>query len=155
MASLTVYQRTAQWSRPVAGYSDPIGDGAQWLLAHLPFYVQWYRFNMFWRYGDGLLPFLRKDPDWPHPDRAVNKGNDRHREELTDFILSELKDRPDLIAEMRADLSALWQAHPAGQWLVQDADESRMSNSSPTGSTILRPTASSLQTERCGRPTSS
>jgi 4-hydroxyacetophenone monooxygenase len=59
--------------------------------------VQWYRFNMFWRYGDGLLPFLRKDPDWPHPDRAVNKGNDRHREELTNFIHSELKNRPDLI----------------------------------------------------------
>jgi 4-hydroxyacetophenone monooxygenase len=59
--------------------------------------VKWYRFNMFWRYGDGLLPFLRKDPAWPHPERAVNKGNDRHRQELTDFILSELKDRPDLI----------------------------------------------------------
>jgi 4-hydroxyacetophenone monooxygenase len=97
VASLTVYQRSAQWSRPVAGYSDPISDGAQWLLAHLPFYVQWYRFNMFWRYGDGLLPFLRKDPDWPYPDRAVNKGNDRHRLELTDFIHAELKDRPDLI----------------------------------------------------------
>ncbi|TKW78191.1 MAG: NAD(P)/FAD-dependent oxidoreductase [Bradyrhizobium icense] len=97
VASVTVYQRTAQWARPVDGYSDPITDGAQWLLAHLPFYVQWYRFNMFWRYGDGLLPFLRKDPAWPHPERAVNKGNDRHREELTDFILSELKDRPDLI----------------------------------------------------------
>ena len=97
VASVTVYQRTAQWARPVAGYSDPITEGAQWLLAHLPFYVQWYRFNMFWRYGDGLLPFLRKDPNWPHPDRAVNKGNDRHREELTDFIHSELKDRPDLI----------------------------------------------------------
>ena len=97
VASLTVFQRTAQWARPVDGYSDPITDGAQWLLAHLPFYVQWYRFNMFWRYGDGLLPFLRKDPAWPHPDRAVNKGNDRHREELTDFIQSELKDRPDLI----------------------------------------------------------
>ena len=97
VASVTVYQRTAQWARPVAGYSDPITEGARWLLAHLPFYVQWYRFNMFWRYGDGLLPFLRKDPEWPHPDRAVNKGNDRHREELTDFILSELRDRPDLI----------------------------------------------------------
>ena len=97
VASVTVYQRTAQWARPVKGYSDPITEGAQWLLAHLPFYVQWYRFNMFWRYGDGLLPFLRKDPDWPHPERAVNKGNDRHREELTDFILSELKDRPDLV----------------------------------------------------------
>ena len=99
VASLTVYQRSAQWSRPVAGYSDPITEGAQWLLAHLPFYVQWYRFNMFWRYGDGLLPFLRKDPDWPHPDRAVNKGNDRHRLELTDFIHAELKNRPDLIAK--------------------------------------------------------
>jgi 4-hydroxyacetophenone monooxygenase len=97
VASLTVYQRTAQWARPVAGLFDPISDGAQWLLAHLPFYVQWYRFNMFWRYGDGLLPFLRKDPNWPHPARAVNKGNDRHRQELTDFIRSELKDRPDLI----------------------------------------------------------
>jgi 4-hydroxyacetophenone monooxygenase len=97
VASVTVFQRTAQWARPVKGYSDPISEGARWLLAHLPFYVQWYRFNMFWRYGDGLLPFLRKDPNWPHPDRAVNKGNDRHREELTDFILSELQDRPDLI----------------------------------------------------------
>jgi 4-hydroxyacetophenone monooxygenase len=97
VASVTVYQRTAQWARPVKGYSEPITEGARWLLAHLQFYVQWYRFNMFWRYGDGLLPFLRKDPAWPHPDRAVNKGNDRHREELTEFILSELKDRPDLI----------------------------------------------------------
>jgi 4-hydroxyacetophenone monooxygenase len=98
-ATVTVYQRTAQWARPVKGYADPITDGAQWLLAHLPFYVQWYRFNMFWRYGDGLLPFLRKDPTWPYPERAVNKGNDRHRQELADFILSELKDRPDLIAK--------------------------------------------------------
>ena len=97
VASVTVYQRSAQWARPVAGYSDPIAEGARWLLAHLPFYVQWYRFNMFWRYGDGLLPFLRKDPEWPYPDRAVNKGNDRHRQELTEFILSELKDRSDLI----------------------------------------------------------
>jgi len=99
VASVTVYQRSAQWARPVKGYADPITEGARWLLAHLPFYVQWYRFNMFWRYGDGLLPFLRKDPAWPHPERAVNKGNDRHRQELTDFILSELKDRPDLIAK--------------------------------------------------------
>src|SRR5712675_2199598 len=36
VAQVTVYQRTAQWARPVAGYSDPITEGAQWLLAHLP-----------------------------------------------------------------------------------------------------------------------
>ena len=50
VASVTVYQRSAQWARPVKGYADPITEGARWLLAHLPFYVQWYRFNMFWRY---------------------------------------------------------------------------------------------------------
>jgi 4-hydroxyacetophenone monooxygenase len=97
VASVTVYQRTAQWSRPVAGYSDRISEGSQWLLEHVPYYAEWFRFNMFWRYGDGLLPFLRKDPNWPHPERAVNAGNDRHREELTSFILSELEGRPDLI----------------------------------------------------------
>lgn len=103
VASVTVYQRTAQWSRPVAGYSDRISDGAQWLMAHLPFYAEWYRFNMFWRYGDGLLPFLRRDPAWPHPARAVNKGNDRHREELTAFIHAELEGRPDLIEKCVPD----------------------------------------------------
>lgn len=97
VASATVYQRTPQWSRPVAGLSDSISDGAQWLLEHMPFYAQWFRFNMFWRYGDGLLPFLRKDPAWEHPERSVNIGNDRHRQEMTAFIHSELEDRPDLI----------------------------------------------------------
>ena len=95
--SVTVYQRSPQWSRPIAGYSDRIGEGAQWLLEHMPFYAEWFRFNMFWRYGDGLLPFLRKDPAWPHPERAVNRINDRHRQELTDFILSELGERKDLV----------------------------------------------------------
>lgn len=99
VASVTVYQRSAQWSRPVVGYSDRISDGSQWLLTHVPFYAEWYRFNMFWRYGDGLLPLLRKDPEWPHPERAVNRANDRHRREMTEFIHSELGNRADLIAK--------------------------------------------------------
>jgi 4-hydroxyacetophenone monooxygenase len=95
--SLTVYQRSPQWARPIKGYSDPIPAGARWLLKNLPGYAQWYRFNMFWRYGDSLLPTLRKDPEWQFPDRSVNRSNDRHREELTEFIRAELKDRPDLL----------------------------------------------------------
>ncbi|MGA0570017.1 NAD(P)-binding domain-containing protein [Variovorax sp. VNK109] len=95
--SITVYQRTAQWSRPIPGYSDPISAEAQWLLTHVPFYAEWFRFNMFWRYGDGLLKFLRKDPDWPHPERSINKVNDRHRQEMLDFMHSELGNRTDLV----------------------------------------------------------
>lgn len=95
--SLTVYQRSAQWARPIPRYHDPISDEGQWLLKEVPFYAAWFRFTMFWRYGDGLLPTLHKDPDWPHPERSLNKANDRHRQQMTDHIVSSLKDRPDLI----------------------------------------------------------
>jgi 4-hydroxyacetophenone monooxygenase len=101
--SVAVYQRSPQWSRPIPGYRDPIGPEAQWLLAHVPYYAEWFRFTMFWRYGDGLLKTLKKDPDWPHPQRAVNAVNDRHRRELTDFIRAELEGRPDLLAKCIPD----------------------------------------------------
>jgi 4-hydroxyacetophenone monooxygenase len=95
--SVTVYQRSPQWARPIDGYRDEIPPGARWLLEHLPFYVEWFRFSMLWRYGDGLLPLLRRDPAWPYPDRAMNRINDRHRQEMTDFIVEQLGDRTDLV----------------------------------------------------------
>lgn len=96
--SLTVYQRTAQWVRPIPRYRDAIGP-AQWLLDHVPLYAAWFRFTMWWRYGDGLLPLLRKDSSWPHPGRAVNERNDRHRIEMLAHIKAELGSRDDLIAK--------------------------------------------------------
>ncbi len=104
--SVAVYQRTPQWVRDIPGYSDPISDNVQYLLRHVPMYAAWFRFNMFWRYGDGLLKFLRIDPSWEHPDRAVNIVNDRHRQEMADFIASELAERPDLIDKCIPDYPA-------------------------------------------------
>jgi 4-hydroxyacetophenone monooxygenase len=95
--SVVIYQRTPQWVRPIPGYAEPIGDGPQWLLEHVPFYAEWFRFNMFWRYGDGLLKFLKKDPEWHYPNRSINRVNDKHRQEMLDFIKSELGDRQDLV----------------------------------------------------------
>jgi 4-hydroxyacetophenone monooxygenase len=95
--SLTIYQRSPQWARDIDGYRSDIGDESQWLFEHVPFYLEWFRFTMWWRYGDGLLRHLRKDPDWPHSERSVNRVNDRHRQEMADFILRELEGRPDLI----------------------------------------------------------
>ncbi len=97
VASLTVYQRSPQWARPIPEYGAPVRTGTQWLIEHVPFYATWNRFTLFWRYGDGMLRFLRKDPDWPHPDRSLNRINDRQRLEMTDFIESELSGRPDLL----------------------------------------------------------
>ena len=94
--AMTVYQRTPQWVRPIARFHDLIGEAGQWLLDHVPFYAQWFRFTMWWRYGDGLFPQLQKDPAWPHPERSINRSNDRHREEMTEYIRTELADRPEL-----------------------------------------------------------
>jgi len=123
VASVTVYQRTAQWARPVKGYSEAITEGAQWLLAHFALLcavVSLQHVLALWRWTIAV-PAQGSELGLSRSRRQ--QSNDRHRQELTDFIVLELKDRPDLIRKMRADLSALWQAHPARQRLVSDVDE--------------------------------
>ena len=99
-AHLTIYQRTPQWARPIPRYHDPIEEDQQWLLKSVPFYAEWFRLTMFWRYGDGLLPALRKDPDWPEPTKSINRTNERHRQEMVNYIESKLAGRPDLLARV-------------------------------------------------------
>ncbi len=93
--NLTIYQRSAQWVRRIDHFHDKLGDAQQFLLDEFPVYRAWFRFSMFWRYCDGLLPTLRKDPNWPHPERSLNKINDRHRDQMTRFIEQELGDKHD------------------------------------------------------------
>ncbi len=95
--SVTIFQRSAQWARPPQDYHGTVSPAARWLLDHVPHYYAWYRFGLMWRFGDGLLPTVRRDPAWPHPERAMNHRNDRQRQQLTDHLLAELDGRPDLI----------------------------------------------------------
>lgn len=97
VAHMVVFQRTPQWVRPVAEYRDTVDPRTAELFASLPWYGRWYRFGQSWRYGDGLLRFLKRDPEWPHPERSMNRINDRHRVEMTEFITSSLESRPELI----------------------------------------------------------
>jgi len=94
---VTVFQRSPQWVRPNADYHRTVSDNTMWLLEHVPFYAQWYRFGLFWRFGDGLLGTLRVDPTWPDQEHTLNRHNDRHREQLTHHLMTELEGRSDLI----------------------------------------------------------
>ncbi len=100
---VTVFQRSPQWARPPQDYHGTVSAGQRWLLEHVPLYYAWYRFGLMWRYGDGLLPTLRRDPDWPHPERAMNARNDRHREQLADYVREQLAGRDDLLAKALPD----------------------------------------------------
>ena len=103
VAELTVYQRSPQWARPIPRFHDELSESAHWLVEHVPFYAAWLRFTVLWRYGDGLLPFLRKDPDWPHPERSMNRVNEKHRLELLTHIENTLGDRQDLLQKCIPD----------------------------------------------------
>jgi 4-hydroxyacetophenone monooxygenase len=114
-SQLTIYQRTPQWARPIARYHDPIEHDQQWLLKTVPFYAEWFRLTMLWRYGDGLLPTLRKDSNWPEPTKSVNATNERHRLEMVRYIEEKLAGRPDLLSK------AIPSYPPYGKRILLDA----------------------------------
>jgi 4-hydroxyacetophenone monooxygenase len=100
---VTIFQRSPQWVRPNNDYHRTVSENTTWLLENMPFYAQWYRFGLFWRFGDGLLRTLRRDPEWQFPERSMNRHNDRHREQLTEHLMHELDGRPDLIEKCLPD----------------------------------------------------
>ena len=97
---LLIFQRSPQWAIPSRDYHRSVSAAKRWLLNHVPFYARWYRFTLAWRFGDHLHPTIQRDPEWEHPERAVNQRNDRHRKFLTDYIVTELDGRDDLLAKV-------------------------------------------------------
>ena len=93
---LAIFQRTAQWVRKIPRYSEKISKSQSWLFNNVPYYSAWYRFTMLWRYGDTLLKFLERDPNWNKTD-SVNKHNERHREQMVAHLRDNLAQRPELI----------------------------------------------------------
>ncbi len=121
VARLMIFQRSPHWVVPNPNYHEGVSEGKKWALANIPFYLRWYRFQLFWGFADGLHAALKVDPDWPHPKRSLNALNEKHRRFMEKHMRSELADRPDLLDKGHSGLSGLRQAHPDRQSLVQDA----------------------------------
>jgi 4-hydroxyacetophenone monooxygenase len=98
-AELTVFQRTPNWLLPAPDYQAPIPDGKLWLFRHVPFYNQWYRFWIFYRSADALLPATEVDPQWPDPG-SVGLGNALARAYMQGYLEEQFADRPDLIPDV-------------------------------------------------------
>jgi 4-hydroxyacetophenone monooxygenase len=96
VSELVIFQRTPQWVAPFDKFQQPIDEDTRYLLRNFPIYRVWYFLKLYWQFGDKVIDSLRKDPDWPHPERAVNARNDGHREFFTQYIRDELGDRTDL-----------------------------------------------------------
>ncbi len=113
---VTIFQRSPQWVRPSNDYHRDVKPQTMWLFENIPFYFDWYRFGLFWRFGDGLLPTLRRDETWPHLQRSMNSRNDKHRVQLTEYLLSQLDGHADLVNKTLPDYP------PYGKRILVDND---------------------------------
>lgn len=103
VAELTIFQRSPQWIAPTSDIFRRVGDDAHWLIAHLPFYREWYRARLAWTFNDKVHSSLQVDPEWAEPARSVNAVNDSHRRVFTRYLDEQLDGRPDLRAKSLPD----------------------------------------------------
>lgn len=97
---LTVFQRTPNWFFPAPQYHQKVPTGLQWLFQHLPGYAQWYRFWLFWRLSENVLPACRISPQWDGDEASISPLNDELRALLTMYLDFQFSDRPDLRAKV-------------------------------------------------------
>ena len=95
VASLTIFQRSNHWAAPFEQFRLEVPEPIRFLLREVPLYQAWYRVRLGWTFNDRIHSALQKDPDWSHPERALNAQNDSHRAYFTEHVKAELGDRAD------------------------------------------------------------
>jgi 4-hydroxyacetophenone monooxygenase len=98
VASLGIFQRTPPWLLPQPFYHDAVPAAKQWLLKHVPFYANWYRFGLFWSLTEFLLPAVTRTEGW-NQKGSLSAMNADLRLLLEASLAQQLADRPDLLAK--------------------------------------------------------
>ncbi len=97
---LLVFQRTPNWFVPAPDYHANLSDDTHWLMDHVPNYSQWYRFWLFWRLSEGILPAAEVEPGWSGDPRAVGARSDELRQLLTMYLEFTFGDDRELLAQV-------------------------------------------------------
>jgi 4-hydroxyacetophenone monooxygenase len=118
--SLSIFQRSPHWAAPHEQFRKEIPPALRLLLREVPLYRTWYRLRLGWAYGDRIHAALQKDPTWEHPERSLNRINDGHRAYFTQYVVSELGERQDLLEQV------LPKYPPFGKRLLMDNGWYRM-----------------------------
>lgn len=100
---LTIFARSPHWAAPFDKFRVEVPEPVRFLLREVPLYQAWYRQRLAWTFNDKVHPTLQKDPDFPHPERALNATNDSHRQFFTDYVKRELGERQDLLEHVLPD----------------------------------------------------
>jgi 4-hydroxyacetophenone monooxygenase len=95
VASLHVFQRTAQWMFPNEIYHAEVRDGEKWAMRHLPYYANWYRFMLSWPMCDSGYRTATVDPDYPDQDVAISELNEFSRQFFLSWFEAQLDGADD------------------------------------------------------------
>lgn len=95
-----IFQRTPNWFVPTPDYHDEVPEWQRWLFCHVPFYSQCYRFWLFWRGAEALLPAAKVDVDFKPGAPSTGAMNEVLRSALAGYIETEFADRPDLLSKV-------------------------------------------------------
>lgn len=120
VASLTIFQRSPHWASPFEQFRQDVPEAMRFLFQEVPLYRMWYRMRLGWTYNDRIYESLHKDPNWEHPERALNATNDAHRGYFTSYIKKELGERVDLLDKVLPDFP------PFGKRMLMDNGWYRM-----------------------------
>jgi len=96
---LNVYQRTANWVTPVAGYRNQVPTEERWLFDNMPGYWNWFIFASY--VAQMQMQTLQvMDPEWIAKGGRVNERNAKFENRLTEFIRSKVGDDDELFAKL-------------------------------------------------------
>jgi len=116
VGKLTIFQRSPHWARKNPLLFAEVTDGVKWGLANIPYYTKWYRFQLLYATSDGVLPSLRKDPNWPEPETSLNAANKEIREMLVAHMRNELGGDEELLAKVTPSFP------PYGKRMLRDGN---------------------------------
>lgn len=111
---LSIFQRSKHWIIRHPMYHEHVPEAVTWATKNIPYYIDWFRFQLFWAASDGFHPTLRIDPEWKDSEHSLNEKNAQMREELIAYIKSEVGDRTDLLEKVIPDYP------PFGKRMLRD-----------------------------------
>ncbi|WP_416464447.1 NAD(P)-binding domain-containing protein [Sphingomonas sp. VDB2] len=103
VGELHVFQRSRHWVMPTPAGEDVVSDGVKFAMRHIPHYLEWYRFRIYWYAADGLYPNVLLDPEWPKDSPSVSAVNEAMRQFAIGHIERSFPDRPDLREKLTPD----------------------------------------------------
>ena len=98
-ATLTVYQRTANWVTPVKGYKSSVSKEKRWLLDNMPGYASWYNFASY----IAEIPAQNLqvvDSEWTAKGGRVNAKNAELAQSLKAYIRYKIGDDDELFEKL-------------------------------------------------------